>query len=93
MLTVAARQAGRVGRIPRDEKESVLSEDRPEPRLQKFIRGALRWGLLAFGLGALIIAFALYVPTAEARQCQSRLGARQRDGHRPNRSDYYVADR
>jgi len=52
-----------------DEKESIQSEARPETRLQKSIksiRGALRWVLvtvLAFGLGALIIAVALYVPT------------------------------
>jgi hypothetical protein len=51
-----------------DEKESVLSKDRPETRLQKSLRGALRWvlvALLAFGLGALIIAFALYVPARQ----------------------------
>jgi hypothetical protein len=52
-----------------DEKESILSAARPETRLQKSIksmRGTLRWVLvavLAFGLGALLIAFALYVPT------------------------------
>jgi chromosome segregation ATPase len=51
-----------------DEKESILSTAKPENRLQKFMRGALRWGLaalLAFGLGALLIAFALYVPTRQ----------------------------
>jgi peptidoglycan hydrolase CwlO-like protein len=51
-----------------DEKESILSEARPETRLQKSMRGALRWvlvALLAFGLGVLLIAFALYVPTRQ----------------------------
>src|SRR3990172_9122983 len=51
-----------------DEKEAILSEARPETRLRKFMRGALRWvlvALLAFGLGALLIAFALYVPTRQ----------------------------
>jgi len=53
-----------------DEKESILSEARPETetRLQKSMRGALRWvlvALLAFGLGALLIAFVLYVPTRQ----------------------------
>ena len=50
------------------ENETVVSEARPETRLQKFARGALRWvlvALLAFGLGALIITFALYVPTRQ----------------------------
>jgi capsule polysaccharide export protein KpsE/RkpR len=51
-----------------DVKGSILSEARPETRLQKSMRGALRWvlvALLAFGLGALLIAFALYVPTRQ----------------------------
>jgi len=51
-----------------NENESVLSEAGPETRLQKFMRGALRWvlvGLLAFAAGALIITFALYVPTRQ----------------------------
>lgn len=51
-----------------DEKESILSAGRPKTRLQKSMRGALRWVLvvlLAFGLGALLIAFALYVPTRQ----------------------------
>jgi cytoskeletal protein RodZ len=51
-----------------DEKESILSKARPETRLQKSMRGALRWVLVvlvAFGLGALLIAFALYVPTRQ----------------------------
>ena len=51
-----------------DKKESILSEARPETRLQKSMRGALRWALvalLAFGLGALLITFALYVPTRQ----------------------------
>ena len=49
-----------------DEKESNLSEGRPETRLQKFMHGALRWvlvALVAFGLGALLIAVSLYFPT------------------------------
>ena len=51
-----------------DEKESVLSEVKPETRLQKSMRAALRWVLvvvLAFGLGALLIAFVLYIPTRQ----------------------------
>jgi len=51
-----------------DEKESVLSTGRSETRLQKSMRGALRWvlvALLAFGLGALLIVFALYIPTRQ----------------------------
>jgi chromosome segregation ATPase len=51
-----------------NENESVLSEARPETRLHKFMRGALRWvlvGLLAIGLGALIITFAFYIPTRQ----------------------------
>jgi hypothetical protein len=54
---------------PMDEKESIQSEARPETRLQKSIksvRGSVRWvmvAVLAFGLGALIIALALYIPT------------------------------
>ena len=53
-----------------DEKESNLSEARPETesRQQKPMRGALRWvlvALVAFGLGALLIAFVLYVPTRQ----------------------------
>ena len=49
-----------------DKKESILSDAKPETRLNKFIRGALRWvlvGLLAFAAGALLITFALYAPT------------------------------
>ena len=48
-----------------DENESKA---KPETRLQKLMRGALRWvlvGLLAFAAGALIITFALYVPTRQ----------------------------
>ncbi len=51
-----------------EEKESILSKARPETRLQKSMRGALRWVLvvlLAFGVGALLIAFALYLPTRQ----------------------------
>ena len=52
-----------------DEKETVKPEARPESHPQKSIRGTLRWllvVLLAFGLGALLIAFALYFPTQQA---------------------------
>lgn len=48
-----------------DGKGSISSSGKPEIRLQKSMRGALRWVLvvlLAFGLGALSIIFALYVP-------------------------------
>ncbi len=51
-----------------DAKESIPSAARPETRLQKSLRGALRWvlvALLAFGLGALLIAFAFYVPARQ----------------------------
>jgi hypothetical protein len=51
-----------------DEKESIQSEAKPETRLQKSMRGALRWVLvvlLAFGLGAVLIALALYIPTRQ----------------------------
>jgi hypothetical protein len=51
-----------------DEKESVQPETKPETRPQKSMRGTLRWllvALLAFGLGALLIAFAFYIPTRQ----------------------------
>ncbi|MBN2500025.1 MAG: hypothetical protein JXB38_04600 [Anaerolineales bacterium] len=51
-----------------NENESVLSEAGPETRLQKVMRGALRWvpvGLLAFGAGALLITFALFLPARQ----------------------------
>lgn len=51
-----------------DEHEPIPTEAKPETRLNKFIRGALRWvlvGLLAFAAGALIITFALYIPTRQ----------------------------
>jgi hypothetical protein len=51
-----------------DAIEPILSEARPETHLQKSMRGARRWvlaALLAFGLGALLIALALYVPTRQ----------------------------
>jgi chromosome segregation ATPase len=51
-----------------EEKESVPSAARPETRLQKSIRGVLRWvlvALLAFGLGALLIALVLYLPARQ----------------------------
>jgi multidrug resistance efflux pump len=49
-----------------DEKETTPSEAKPETRLSKSMCGALRWSLvalLAFGLGALVIALTLYFPT------------------------------
>jgi peptidoglycan hydrolase CwlO-like protein len=51
-----------------NENDPVLPEVGAETRLQKFMRGALRWVLvavLAFGVGALIITFALYIPTRQ----------------------------
>jgi hypothetical protein len=51
-----------------DEKESVQPEAKPEIRPQKPIRGTLRWllaVLLAFGLGALLIALTLYFPARQ----------------------------
>jgi flagellar motility protein MotE (MotC chaperone) len=51
-----------------DEKESNLSEAGPETRLQKSVRVARPWmlvALLAFGLGALLIAVALYFPNRQ----------------------------
>ncbi len=51
-----------------DAKGPILSKARPETRLRKTTLGALRWvlvALLAFGLGALLIAFALYIPTKQ----------------------------
>ena len=45
-----------------------MSTDKPETRLQRSMRGALRWllvVLLAFGLGAVLIAFTLYFPTRQ----------------------------
>lgn len=50
------------------ENGPVISEAKPENRLQKYMRGVLRWvlvALLAFGLGALLITFALYIPTRQ----------------------------
>jgi chromosome segregation ATPase len=51
-----------------DEKETIQSEAKPETRPEKSMSGALRWllaVLLAFGLGALLVAFALYFPTRQ----------------------------
>jgi peptidoglycan hydrolase CwlO-like protein len=51
-----------------DVKQPILSKTRPETRRYKSMRGALRWvlvALLAFGLGTLLIAFALYIPTRQ----------------------------
>jgi hypothetical protein len=55
-------------RIPVDEKETIQSATKPETRPQKSIRRTVRWllaVLLAFGLGALLIAFALYNPNRQ----------------------------
>ena len=55
-----------------EEKEPIKSETKSETilhRLQKLLpAGALRWGLvglLAFGVGALVITFTLYTPTRQ----------------------------
>jgi len=51
-----------------DEKETIQSEAKPETRLHKSMRGILRWLLvilLAFGLGALLIALVLYIPSRQ----------------------------
>ncbi len=51
-----------------DEKETIPSDGKPETHTQKSLRGTLRWllaVLLAFGLGALVIAFTLYFPTRQ----------------------------
>ena len=51
-----------------DEKESIQPPTKPESRPQKSRRGAFRWllaVLLAFGLGALLITFLLYIPTQQ----------------------------
>jgi len=51
-----------------DEKESIQPETMPETPPQKSMRGTLRWllaVLLAFGLGALVIALTLYFPTRQ----------------------------
>jgi multidrug resistance efflux pump len=50
------------------EKESIPSKAGRETRLQKYVRVAWPWmlvALLAFGLGALLIAVALYFPTRQ----------------------------
>lgn len=51
-----------------DEKESMPPESRTETQPQKSKGGVLRWVLavlLAFGLGALLIALTLYFPTRQ----------------------------
>jgi hypothetical protein len=51
-----------------NEKESIQSDANPEIRPKKSMRGTMRWlmmVLLAFGLGALLIAFMLYFPTRQ----------------------------
>jgi hypothetical protein len=51
-----------------DEKETIQSDAKPEIHPQKSMRGTVRWllvVLLAFGLGALLIGFALYFPTRQ----------------------------
>jgi len=49
-----------------DENETIQSTAKSETHPQKSMRGTLRWMLavlLAFGLGALVIALTLYFPT------------------------------
>ncbi|OGN92182.1 MAG: hypothetical protein A2Y88_07245 [Chloroflexi bacterium RBG_13_48_10] len=51
-----------------DEKETIQPAAKAETRPQKSMRGTLRWMLavlLAFGLGALLIALTLYFPTRQ----------------------------
>lgn len=51
-----------------NENEPIQSKTKPETRLQKVLAGTLRWGivgLIAFGVGALVITFALYIPTRQ----------------------------
>jgi hypothetical protein len=51
-----------------NENTSSSSEVKPETRLHKSMRGALRWtlvALVAFGLGALLIAFGLFFPARQ----------------------------
>jgi hypothetical protein len=52
-----------------DEKETIQSDVKAENRPRNSMRGILRWllvVLLAFGLGALLIAVVLYLPTHQA---------------------------
>jgi len=51
-----------------DEKETIPSDAKPETYPQKSLRRTLRWllaVLLAFGLGAVVIALTLYFPTRQ----------------------------
>jgi hypothetical protein len=68
-LRATAEEAFYIRRIFMDEKESKLSEVRPETRPQKkSLRAALRWMallLVAFGLGVLLIIFAFFVPARQ----------------------------
>lgn len=51
-----------------DENETIQSTSKPETNQQKSMRGVLRWllaVLLAFGLGALLIALTLYFPARQ----------------------------
>jgi hypothetical protein len=51
-----------------DEKETIQPAAKPENIPKKSLRGTLRWVLvvlLAFGLGALLIALVLYIPTRQ----------------------------
>lgn len=52
-----------------NENNPIRSETKPESRPQKLLPGAaLRWGLiglLAFGVGALVITLTLYTPTRQ----------------------------
>jgi hypothetical protein len=51
-----------------NEKESILSAEKPETRLQKIIHDGRPWvlvALLSLGLGAMIIALTLYAPALQ----------------------------
>ncbi len=51
-----------------ENTESNLTEVKSETRLHKSMRGILRWALvvlLTFGLGALLVALMLYIPTRQ----------------------------
>ena len=52
-----------------DEKENVKPADKPEDGRHNPMRGILRWALgmlVTFGLGVLLIAFLLYLPTRQS---------------------------
>ena len=51
-----------------ENSEPIRNEVKSETRLQNSMRGILRWvlvGLLTFGLGALLVALMLYIPTRQ----------------------------